>query len=76
MGILTNSEDRDELPHNAAFHQGLLRQNQSSKKEIQYFLEIITFDPSIYTMNHPEFIVCRFMENSIGLKRVESEMSF
>ena len=37
--------------HYAAFHQGLhclLRTNQSSVKEIQYFLEIITCDPSIY----------------------------
>ena len=54
-------------------HQGLhclLRQNLSSKKEIQYFLEIITCEPSIYTMDHPDFIVCSFLENSISLKRV------
>ena len=25
---------------------------------------------SIYTMGHPDFIVCSFMKNSIGLKRV------
>ena len=30
-------------------------------------------DPSIYTMDHPDFIVCSFMENSIGLKRVKRE---
>ena len=39
-GTLTNSADPDEMLHNAAFHLGmhcLLRQNQSSKKEIQYF---------------------------------------
>ena len=60
------------MMHNAAFHQFLhcfLRQNQSSAKEIQYFLEIITSDPSIYTMNHPYLIVCIFMENSIGPKK-------
>ena len=37
MGTLTNSDDPDEMPHNGAFHQGLhclLRQNQSSEKEI------------------------------------------
>ena len=37
-GTLENSEDPDEMPHYyAAFHQGLhclLRQNQSSEKEI------------------------------------------
>ena len=46
MGTLANSEDPDEMLHNAAFHQGLhclLRQNQSSEKEIQHFLEIITY---------------------------------
>ena len=41
-GTLANSEDPDEMLHNAAFHQGLhclLRQNQS-EKAIQYFLKI------------------------------------
>ena len=39
-GYLANSEDPDEMPLNAAFHQGLhclLSQNSSSEKEIQYF---------------------------------------
>ena len=39
MGTLANSEGRDEMPSNAAFHQGLhclLGQNRSSVKEIQY----------------------------------------
>ena len=38
MDTLANSKDPDEMPHYAAFHQGLhclLRQNQSSEKEIQ-----------------------------------------
>ena len=67
---LANSEEPDEMPHNVAFHLGLHylpRQNQSLEKEI-CFLEIITSDPSIYTMDHPDVIVCSFMENSIGLK--------
>ena len=37
MDALANSEDPDEMLHYAAFHQGLhclLRQNQSSEKEI------------------------------------------
>ena len=40
-GIMTNSEDSDEMPHSAAFHHGLQRlltykQNRSSEKEIIY----------------------------------------
>ena len=52
MGTLANSESPDKMPQNVASHQGLhtlLRQNRSSMKEIHYFLEIITCDPSIYT---------------------------
>ena len=51
MVTLANSEDPDEMLHNAAFHQGLhclLRHYRSSEKEIKYFLEIETCDPSIY----------------------------
>ena len=43
------------MPHNAAFHRGLLcllRQNQSSEILIQYCLEMITCDPYIYQMDH------------------------
>ena len=57
-----------------AFHQSLhclLRQKQSSEKELQYFLEIITIDPAIYTIDNPDFIVCSLMANSIELKRVK-----
>ena len=51
---MTNGEDPYEMPHKAIFQQGLLcllRQNQSSEKEIQYVSEIITCDPSIYTID-------------------------
>ena len=40
---LANSEDTDDMPHYAAFHQGLhclLRQNRSSEKEIKFILKI------------------------------------
>ena len=59
MCTLANSEDPDEMLHNAAFHQGLhclLRQKQISEKEIHFYFEIITCDPSIYIMDHPRFI--------------------
>ena len=57
MGTLANSEDPDEMLHNAAFHQGihcLLKQKRSSEKKLQSYLEIIFCDPSIYTMDHPK----------------------
>ena len=41
-------------------------------KEIQYYLETITCDHLIYAMDHPGFIVCSIMENSIGLKKVKA----
>ena len=50
MGTFENSEDPDEIPHKGAFHLGLhcsLKQNWSAEREIQYFVEIITCDPSI-----------------------------
>ena len=40
------------------------------EKEIQYFIEIITCNPSLYTMDQTDFIVGSFMENSTGLKSV------
>ena len=72
MSTFANSEDPDEMPHEAAFHEGLhcsLRLNQSLEIEV-YFLEIITCDPSIYTMDHPNLTVSNFMGNFIGLKKV------
>ena len=56
------------------FGQGLdylLRQKWLSEKEIQYCLEIITCDPSIFTIiDHHDLTVSNLMENCIGLKRV------
>ena len=40
MGTMANIKDPDEMRHKAAFHLGLhclLRQNQSSEKEILFF---------------------------------------
>ena len=53
----------DEMPHNAAFHQGLqCLQTQNQPSEKYQFWGIINCDPSIYTMNKPEWIVCNFMQ--------------
>ena len=60
MHTLANSEDLDEIPHNAAIHQGLCRlqsQKRSSKKEIQFYLEAITCYPWICSVDHPKSIL-------------------
>ena len=75
MDTLANSDNPDEMQHNAAFHQGLhclLRLKRSSKKEIQFLLEIITRDPSIDTTNHPKFIVSNGAEEPIRIQRVKA----
>ena len=68
---MANSEDPDEMPHKAAFHQGLhclLSQHLCLGKKIIIILEIITCNPLIYTMDHPNLTIAKFMENSNGLK--------
>ena len=75
---VTNSEDSDEMHKNAAFHQGphcLLRQKQSSEKEIQFYFEIITCDPLMYTMDLPKFIVSIQKQESISALRVNMSMT-
>ena len=55
--VLWQTEDPNEMPHDAVFYQGLhslLRQKRSSAKEKHFFyLEIISGDSSIYTRGHP-----------------------
>ena len=51
MGTLANSEDPDEMLHNAAFHQVLnflLMSKQSSVTKIHHNLEMSTCDPLKY----------------------------
>ena len=65
--ILTfaNSEDPNELPHHAAFQQGLqnlFRQKGSPEKEVHFYLESITCYPLIDT---PMFIVSNQKEESM-----------
>ena len=48
MGTFANSEDPDEMQHNAAFHRGfhcLLKFKQPSVTEIHHHLETFTCDP-------------------------------
>ena len=56
MDTWANSEDSDEMQHNAAFHQGLhclLLLKQPSGTEIHHTLENSTFDCLLYTMDIP-----------------------
>ena len=66
------------IMHNLAFYEGLyclLRQNQTSKKEIQNILKIGTWPTSTYAMAHPDFSVCSFMEKLIGLKWLNGKVN-
>ena len=54
-------------------HCLLIQNGFSQEKAIKYFWEIITCDPSIYTMDHPDLqnaAIPNFIEQSIGPKRV------
>ena len=46
------------------------------KKEIHYFMNVITRNPSIYTMDHSDLIAFSYTENFIGLKKVNSPFVF
>ena len=54
MHILANSEGSDEIQYHA-----------QRKKNIQYYLGIITCDPLIYTMDHPKIIVSNRRKNPL-----------
>ena len=68
MLSLANSKDPEEMPHNVAFHWGLhclLLWHNLKGKKYSFYLEIITCDPSVYTMDHPKFIASNQKEESI-----------
>ena len=46
------------------------------RKKCNILYEIITCDPSLYTKDLPDFIVCSFMEHFIGLKKVVIDGKF
>ena len=46
MGTIASSENPDEMAHNVAVYQGL--HCLQDKKEMQYFLELITCNPFVY----------------------------
>ena len=77
MGTFTNSEDHDEMLHNAAFHQGLhclLRKKKSSHKKYNIFLIIITGHPYIFTMDYTRVIVSNHEQEPISVQRVNCNL--
>ena len=74
-GTLADSEDPDEMQHNAAFHRGLrclLRLKQPSGTEIHNNSELSSCDPLKYTMGSPILIVSIWMGKSIRIRRVKN----
>ena len=59
MSSLTNSEDPDEMLLNGAFYPGLhcLLRHTLQRKKYKFYLEIVTCESSIYTMDYPMLIV-------------------
>ena len=64
------SENSNEMPWNAAFHQDLhrlLRHKISSEKEKYFCLEILTCVPLMYRIDLLKFIVSNQKEESISV---------
>ena len=73
MRTFANS-DPDQIPHNATLLFGIssgyalfAKTKSIFRKRNSTVLEIITYGPSIYTMEHP---VSNFMENKIPLVKI------
>ena len=73
MGTLANNGDPDKMPHIMRHFIWVFTVCQHKidlqSKKHTIFGEVLTSDPSIYPMAHPDFVECSFMENSIGLKK-------
>ena len=70
---MANSEDPDEMQHNAAFHPGLhylLRLKQPSETETHNNLENSTCDPLEYTMGSPILLYQYVWESPPDYKRL------
>ena len=60
-----------ETPKLVNHHQGILQILKTKMNKTQYCWEVITCDPTIYTRDHPDLTVLKFVEKSIGPKRVK-----
>ena len=73
MSTLANSEDPDEMQHNAAFHQCLhclsgLKRSTLKRIELHLNLESLTCNPLICSMNHPRLTCQTRWTNSLVYK--------
>ena len=73
MDSFTNSEDPDEMLHNAAFYLGLHRLNMVKKalqtqKSISFIYNLTSYVHDVCTMDYPSFLYQK--EESISLQRV------
>ena len=74
---LADSDEPDEMLHNAALHQGLhclLRQSIFGERNT-IFLEMIACDPLVDTMDHPDLTVSTSWEIPLVLKGYNTEKS-
>ena len=69
MGTLANVEDTDEMLHYIRVCTICQDKINLQRKKYTILGEIITCDPSKHTMDHSDYLVCSFMETSIGPKR-------
>ena len=71
-GTMANSEGRDEMSHNVAFHHRLpsamIKTNLHDRRH--YSLESLNCDPLKYKMGNSIFILAACMRKSIRIKRV------
>ena len=75
MEAPANSEDPDEMQHNAAFRQGLhclLRLKYPSETETHSYLENFASDPLKYKLSSPILILSICMGKSTRILRVNS----
>ena len=76
MRTSANSEDLDEMLQNAAFQRYMYlhylpRNNTIFIYNIQLYLEMMTGNPSSYTMNHSKFaIIPNLKETSVNMQLV------
>ena len=47
---------------------------ETTEKEKQYYLEIVTREPSLHTMNHPDLSVSIFMESPLLYKELTTSL--
>ena len=73
MRTSTKSENSDEMPQYAAFHQGIqytlfaIKDIKDLQRKKNIYLGMITCDPLMFTMDLPKFIVSNQKEKSISV---------